>query len=294
MSTSALPAPLLRGRPWFDDAVALVAATAALGVVLLAPRLLPDTDPVGVDPFSARLGAVALMLLGAAVVLRGLRAARPVLLAVAAVVLPFVLWAATPRALVDVFGDRASGNTGVLVANVVQLAATLMLIAAALHTAPPGWRPALRLRRLGAAATLACVGGVVALVVAGLAAPAPLLGREGVPLVAVQRDLPLLGPAFALQAVAQELQFRGLLLGTLERAAPPWLANLGQASLFGLAHVAVQYEGPAGPFVPITVALGLALGWVTQRTGSLWPAIVIHVAAELAVAVAVLDGLYGY
>ena len=101
-------------------------------------------------------------------------------------------------------------------------------------------------------------------------------------------------PASVLQSFAQELQFRGILLGALDRVAPAWAANLGQAAFFGLAHIAVQYQGPAGAFVPVTIALGLVLGWVTQRTGSLWPAIVIHAVADIAVTVGVIPGLYGY
>src|SRR5450759_2628493 len=109
--------------------------------------------------------------------------------------------------------------------------------------------------------------------------PATLLGRQGIAPVALARDLPLQGPASALQGFAQELQFRGLLLGALDRVAPPWAANLGQAAFFGLAHIAVQYQGPADAFVPVTVALGWLFGWITQKTGSLWPAIIIHAIA---------------
>ena len=294
----ALPLPpSAGGRPrpgWWVDAATLLAAGLALGIALLGPRLIPDTDPVGIDPFSVRLAVAVLLLLAAGGWVPRLRPALPALVAVAAVVLPFVLWAAVPRALTGIAGGRIGFRAEVLWANVLQLVLTLGLCGLALRLAPAGLRPRLRLGGGGWRAAAAGAGLVVALLGVALLLPATLLGREGIAVQAVARDLPLLGPAYVLQAAAQEVQFRGLLLGTLERAAPPWLANLGQASLFGLAHIAVQYEGPAGPFVPVTVGLGLVLGWVTQRVGSIWPAIAVHAVAELVVAVAVLDGLYGY
>ena len=82
-------------------------------------------------------------------------------------------------------------------------------------------------------------------------------------------------------------------MGSLERITSPALANAGQAVVFGLAHLAIVYQGPLAPFVPITMALGLLLGWMTQKTNSLWPAIVIHMVADIAVTFAVLPGLYG-
>jgi membrane protease YdiL (CAAX protease family) len=44
----------------------------------------------------------------------------------------------------------------------------------------------------------------------------------------------------------------------------------------------------------VTVVLGFVLGWVTQRTGSLWPAIVIHAVGDVAVDAGVMPGLYGF
>ncbi len=109
---------------------------------------------------------------------------------------------------------------------------------------PPCGR-SLRLRRFGSRALIATVVGIALFVLVVMLLPATLLGREGIAPIALARDLPLQGPASVLQSFAQELQFRGLLLGALDRVAPPWAANLGQAAFFGLAHIAVQYQGPA-------------------------------------------------
>jgi len=279
-------------RPaWRGAAAGLGAAAVALGIALLVPRTF--SDPVGVDPFDVRLAAVSLLLLGAALVLARLRDTRAVLIAVAAITAPFCLWAAAPSALGRIW-PHLGGDERFAWAGVAQTVLTAALAALAWRVLPRDRRPALRLGRFGPGAILATLLGSALLLGLALAVPANLLGRLGLPLVALQRDMPWVAPGNVLQALAQEVEFRGLLMGSLERVAPPWMANLGQAVFFGLAHIAVQYEGPAGPFVPVTIALGLVLGWVTQRTGSLWPAIIIHAVGDVAVAAAVLPGLYGY
>jgi membrane protease YdiL (CAAX protease family) len=48
-----------------------------------------------------------------------------------------------------------------------------------------------------------------------------------------------------------------------------------------------------GPFIPVTVVLGLLFGWLVQRFHSLWPAVAIHAAGDIAITSSVLSGLYG-
>ena len=179
-------------------------------------------------------------------------------------------------------------------ASVAQVVITVAVAALLLWLVPPGERPALRLRRFGLVAAMASVGGIALLILICLALPAEWLGRDALQPVALLRDLAWLGPANALQGLAQEVQFRGLLLGALERVMSPGWANLAQATFFGLAHLAVNYEGPVGPFVPVTIGVGVLLGWLVQRTGSIWPAVLIHAAADVLIVVAVMPGLYGY
>jgi membrane protease YdiL (CAAX protease family) len=280
-------------RPaWQLPAAALAASALALGAALLVPRSF--SDPVGVDPFQVRLAACSLLLFGAALVSARLAMARAVLLAVASVAAPFCLWAATPRILGRLVGGRLSYDQQVLIADGLYVVASLAFVLASRWVTPVAERPRIRLRHFGVAAAVATVAGIVGLGLVTFAIPAQLLGRIGLEPQVIAHNLPWLGPAYALQGAAQEIQFRGLLLGSLERAMPAWASNLGQASLFGLAHIAVQFEGPAGPFVPVTIALGLVLGWVTQRTGSLWPAIAVHGVLEVGAGFLIIAGLYGY
>jgi membrane protease YdiL (CAAX protease family) len=279
-------------RPWWPTAATVAIAAAALGLTLLVPRLF--SDPVGVDPYVLRLSAVAAALAVVSLIGPRFAASRPVLFAVASMTVAFSVFAGGPQWIYDLSGNRFDFNTQVLFASAAEGLLTVLVALIAVRVSPATLRPLLRLRRFGWAAAVATVLGVAAFVLLVMLLPAALLGREGIAPVALARDLPLQGPASVLQSFAQELQFRGILLGALDRIAPPWAANLGQVTFFGLAHIAVQYQGPAGAFVPVTIALGLALGWVTQRTGSLWPAIIIHAVADIAVTVAVIPGLYGY
>lgn len=288
---AAAPPPAASATARRGAAAGLAAAALALGVALLLPRTF--SDPVGVDPYDVRLAAVSLLLLGAALAVRRLRDTRAVLIAVAAITAPFCLWAAAPRVL-GLLWPRLGGDERFAWAGVAQVVLTVVLIALARRAVPPERRPLMRLGSFGPWALLATVLGTVLLLGVAMAVPATLLGRLGLPLVALRRDMPWVAPGDVMQALAQELAFRGLLMGALERVAPRWAANLGQAVFFGLAHIAVQYEGPAGPFVPVTIGLGFVLGWVTQRTRSLWPAIIVHAVGDVAVDLAVLPGLYGY
>lgn len=78
--------------------------------------------------------------------------------------------------------------------------------------------------------------------------------------------------AFALTpGICEELLFRGAILGLLRTGLRDRWAVLISAALFGLLH--------ADPFrVAPTALLGLLLGAVVVRTGSLWPAIALHIA----------------
>ena len=285
MHAATAPRPSVR-----TAAAGLAAGGLALGIALLGPRAF--SDPVAVDPFQVRLAVAALLVLGAGYAFAALAPTRPVLLGIASVAAPFALWSATPS-IVFHLGDHLDGRASQLTADVAYLLATTAVLAAARFTLPAGRRPPLRLARLSWLPVAVGVAGVAVLLGLAMALPAELLGRDALQPAALRRDLPLLGPAFLLQGAVQEVQFRGLLLGALELDLPPWAANLGQAALFGLAHIAVQYEGPAGPFVFVTVGLGVVLGWITQWTRSLWPAIVIHAVLEVA-AIVIMPGLYGY
>lgn len=282
-----------RATPWWPTAATLVIAELGLGAALLIP--ITFSDPNGVDPYLARLSVASVLIALPSLFVRRLQPARPVLLALAAVATTYTLLSAGPQILFDLLGSHSgSFDAQVFWSSVAQAAGTLLIALAAWRTVAPEWRPALRLRRLGLGGLAAGVIGSVVLIGLGLALPAGLLGRVALQPVALGRDLPFLGPANALQAFAQEVQFRGLLLGALEKTMSPRWANVSQAAVFGLAHLAISYGGPEAPFVPITFLVGLVFGWLVRRTNSLWPGVVIHAVADIALQFGIVQGLYGF
>jgi sodium transport system permease protein len=77
-------------------------------------------------------------------------------------------------------------------------------------------------------------------------------------------------------AVCEELFFRGYLQTALLQKLPWWGAILISAAVFGVFHISV------GGLVILervlsSAMLGLLLGWICYRTGSVWPGIVVHV-----------------
>jgi membrane protease YdiL (CAAX protease family) len=69
--------------------------------------------------------------------------------------------------------------------------------------------------------------------------------------------------------IGEELIFRGVLFGTMRRYMGFWVAALLSSALFGVAHLI------AVAIAPVFV-LGVALAWMYERSGSILPAIAIH------------------
>jgi len=71
--------------------------------------------------------------------------------------------------------------------------------------------------------------------------------------------------------VAEEVFFRGFLFGGLRGRMSFWPAAAVSGLLFGLVHL------PGGPLqVPPLAVFGVLLAWLYERTGSLWPPILMH------------------
>lgn len=86
----------------------------------------------------------------------------------------------------------------------------------------------------------------------------------------------LLLAVFALTpAVIEELCFRGYLFSALQDALTPRRTILVTAVLFGLFHVLTGSALLVERFIPSTI-MGLIIGWVAYRSGSVLPGMVIH------------------
>jgi hypothetical protein len=95
-----------------------------------------------------------------------------------------------------------------------------------------------------------------------------------------------------MPGIDEEIVFRGILLLLLDRAfGTPWKvlgANVGwgwliSSMLFGLIH-GIGFTGSHFQFslAPIIIAgvTGLVIGWLRERSGSLYPAIVLHATVD--------------
>lgn len=71
--------------------------------------------------------------------------------------------------------------------------------------------------------------------------------------------------------IAEELFFRGFLFAGLRKDHPFWLAAMGSALIFAVGHMV------PGAILPLGV-LGFLFAWLRERTGSIWPSIVMHAA----------------
>ncbi|CAA9461600.1 MAG: hypothetical protein AVDCRST_MAG28-3364 [uncultured Rubrobacteraceae bacterium] len=89
--------------------------------------------------------------------------------------------------------------------------------------------------------------------------------------------------------LVEEVYFRGFLLNKFWRVTDFWRANLASSSLFALIHFPGWFA--LGNFSsPLVVAdalgilaFGMVYGWVMKKTGSLWPAYVLHALNNLLV-----------
>jgi ABC-2 type transport system permease protein/sodium transport system permease protein len=76
-------------------------------------------------------------------------------------------------------------------------------------------------------------------------------------------------------AVVEELCFRGYLFSSLLKVLSPARTVLLTSILFGLFHVLTGNALLIERLVPSTL-LGLILGWIAWRTGSVFPGMVMH------------------
>lgn len=85
------------------------------------------------------------------------------------------------------------------------------------------------------------------------------------------RDHPILTIALTgvLAGICEELFFRGAVQTAFRRAFSPWVAIFAMSVLFAAAHV--DLHG-----FPIRFLIGIGLGWIVWRSGSIFPAMLAH------------------
>ena len=87
----------------------------------------------------------------------------------------------------------------------------------------------------------------------------------------------------------EELWFRGLFLKKYEKFLGPLTSNIVTAIVFASFHVAVTYSSSLPIFLVITLVLGLFLGYLTQKSGSLLPSVLFHAATDIPIFIVYLS-----
>jgi uncharacterized protein len=202
-------------------------------------------------------------------------------------------WMAAPTVLIVLtfFGPstetkNAVYDSGIVAAGLVTNAFFVVYALAAAAVSRADVAAALGLRRTALGRALKLGLPILLAIIAVNAALEPITNageEQGIAPTREPRDdeLDVLAAAVVTFGVvtpfAEELLFRGLGFAAFGRYALPTTA-----ALFALAH------GLPELLIPVFLA-GLALGWLRQRTGSIWPGVGVHAALNttaLAVALA--------
>lgn len=116
---------------------------------------------------------------------------------------------------------------------------------------------------------------------------APFLGASPSP----ENIARILIYGFLSTGFPEELLFRGLIAGSIFRRLAFWKANVIQAAIFTLPHFLILFIAPSlWPLVIcVPFGLGLLLGWLRYRSGSIGPSVLVHALGNMAGAFAVMN-----
>lgn len=156
---------------------------------------------------------------------------------------------------------------------------TVLADVAAIRVLTGGDLGRLALRPPGRAALYAVVGVPLFLALsAGWEVALDHLGvaREPQEVMAVLAGLGIAGKAAAAVGIcvgaplAEELLFRGAWFSRLEPRLGTWPTILLTGLSFGVVHLGAPWT------VPVLAVLGIGLGWLRARSGSVWPSVLAH------------------
>ncbi len=121
--------------------------------------------------------------------------------------------------------------------------------------------------------------------------PEQILGAEASFVAALKSISPWLALLMiaVIPGTCEELLFRGFFMGGLRSVAGKWTSILVSACVFGVFHLYFFK-------IPLTIALGIVLGYLCWQSRSIWPAVLAHVVHNGFVVVRTrldLDGLLG-
>ena len=90
---------------------------------------------------------------------------------------------------------------------------------------------------------------------------------------------------------AEEVIFRGVLLGRLQPFVGAFAANVACAIPFTLGHAPTSYATDQLIFLGATFLFALAWGWLMQRTQSIWGSVLFHAAMDIPIVAGIFSAL---
>jgi membrane protease YdiL (CAAX protease family) len=92
-------------------------------------------------------------------------------------------------------------------------------------------------------------------------------------------------------AAMEELLFRGLFLRKLEPFFGKFFSNLFIALIFSVIHLSGSLTGDERIFVAFLFPLALVLGYIMQKTDSIWGSILFHAGMDIPVIIGIFSNL---
>jgi membrane protease YdiL (CAAX protease family) len=137
------------------------------------------------------------------------------------------------------------------------------------------------------------IGGIAFLIsVAGSIPTAELLFKgNGLTVARVLPWAPGVLVIVLANGTLEELLFRGLFLRKLEAFFGKFLSNVLIALVFTVLHKGSTYTSSEYIFLVILTPLALVLGWVMQKTDSVWGSILFHAGMDIPVFLGIFSNL---
>ena len=102
--------------------------------------------------------------------------------------------------------------------------------------------------------------------------------------------MPIVAAYVLLNGFKEELWFRGIFLRKFEPFLGAWPSNIVTAFVFAVAHIGADYTPVLLGFLGITFLLGLAWGYVMQKTDSIIGSALFHGAMDITI----ILGIFSY
>ncbi len=137
---------------------------------------------------------------------------------------------------------------------------------------------------IGVIALLVCIAGSIPM--AGL-----MFNSGDLSLTRVLSWIPWILISVLANAAQEELLFRGLFLRKLQPFLGRLLSNLLIVFVFTLLHKGVTYSSNDYIFLAILIPLGVAWGYITQKTDGIWGSILFHAGTDIPIFLGIFSGM---